>query len=342
MTSPKTEKVRHLYYDHLQNEPPKPRGRQTIYDDTTVQGLLKGMHQNTKNVCVLADEGTGTLNQLVTPGMSALNSSWSGMPIKVERKTSESFTLSGQRMAFLLSIQPGPFQEYRDRKSDLAKAAGLWARTLVCGPLSTIGFRQISRDKKSSAEPAQYFTRIRELIEKSLSYEGGLTTKNLLKLSDRAADLFVAISNEIEVNMRPGGIYANATDHGSKLMENIVRVAGILHAGNNENGDISYETLDAAVHICVFFSNEYMMVFDHTPSHVVNAMILNDWLTSNVRSRNQRYIPKRHTRQYCPSAVRKPAQFRDALEYLECSGHIRVFVDEKNRHLIDTMPNLPA
>jgi len=137
-----------------------------------VQGLLQGMHQNTKNVCILADEGTGTLNQLVTPGMSALNSSWSGMPIKVERKTSESFTLSGQRMAFLLSIQPGPFQEYRDRKSDLAKAAGLWARTLVSGTLSTIGFRQISRGQNASSGPAAYFTRIRELIEKSFEYSG--------------------------------------------------------------------------------------------------------------------------------------------------------------------------
>ena len=165
--------------------------------------------------------------------------------------------------------------------------------------------------------------------------------KNLLKLSDRAADYCVAIGNEVEVNMRPGGIYANATDHASKLMENIVRVAGILHVVNNESGDISYETLDAAVHICVFFSNEYMMIFDSTPTHVINAMILNDWLTSQVRSHNRRYIPKRHTRQYCPSMVRKPAQFRDALEYLECGGYIRVFVNDKNMHIIDTMPHHP-
>ena len=166
--------------------------------------------------------------------------------------------------------------------------------------------------------------------------------KELLKLSESATDLGIAISNEIEINMRPGGIYANATDHASKLMENIVRVAGILHVVNQESGQISYETLNTAVHICVFFSNEYMMIFDSTPTHVINAMILNDWLTSRVRSRNSRFIPKRHARQYCPSAVRKPAQFRDALEYLECGGYIRVIVDNKNKHLIDTMPYLPA
>tara|TARA_R110002072_G_scaffold41442_1_gene116391 strand:- start:4021 stop:4542 length:522 start_codon:yes stop_codon:yes gene_type:complete len=171
MTSSKTAKAQQLYQRHLQKEPPKPRGRQTIYDNTTLPGLLKGMHQNTKNVCVLADEGTGTLNQLVTPGMSALNSSWSGVPIKVDRTTSESFMLCGQRMAFLLSIQPGPFQEYRDRKSDLAKAAGLWARALVCGPLSTIGYRYISREENANSEPTQFSTRMRDLIEKSFEYE---------------------------------------------------------------------------------------------------------------------------------------------------------------------------
>ena len=58
--------------------------------------------------------------------------------------------------------------------------------------------------------------------------------KELLKLSESATDLGIAISNEIEINMRPGGIYANATDHASKLMENIVRVAGILHVVNQQ------------------------------------------------------------------------------------------------------------
>jgi hypothetical protein len=169
MTNSKTKKVRELLDNHLQAKPSKPRRLQLLYDDATLPALVQGMHQNTKNVCILADEGAGTLNRLVTPGMSALNSCWSGMPLKVERKTSDSFTLDGQRLAFLLSIQPGPFQEYRERKSDLAKTAGLWARTLVCGPHSNIGYREISSREQSSSYPESYIKRIRKLIKKTSS-----------------------------------------------------------------------------------------------------------------------------------------------------------------------------
>jgi|TARA_R110000824_G_scaffold87309_10_gene215408 hypothetical protein len=172
MTSSQTTINQQLYDNHLQKAPAKPKELQYLYEDTSSPALLYGMHHKTQNVCVLADEGAGTLNRLVTPGLSALMSSWSGMPIKVERRTTESFSLHGQRMAFLLSIQPGPFQEYRDRKSDLAKAAGLWARTLVCGPISTIGYRETVPNEDTGPEPDEYLKRIRDLIAQSANQEG--------------------------------------------------------------------------------------------------------------------------------------------------------------------------
>jgi len=171
MTNTPTTICQQLLDNHLQKAPVKPRELQYLYDNTGVSALLHGLHHKTKNVCVLADEGADTLNRLVTPGLSALNSSWSGMPIKVERRTTESFSLHGQRMAFLLSIQPGPFQEYRNRNSDVAKAAGLWARTIVCGPISTIGYRETYQHEDTGQEPDQYLKRIRDLIGMSANQE---------------------------------------------------------------------------------------------------------------------------------------------------------------------------
>lgn len=171
MTSPKTAAAQQLLDSHLQKAPKKPIEPQHIYDDTSVSALLHGMHHKSKNVCVLADEGAGTVNRLVTPGLWALNSSWSGGPIKVERRNTESFSLRGQRMAFLLSIQPGPFQEYRDRKSDMAKTAGLWARALVCGPVSTIGDRITFPNEDTGPEPVAYLKHFRTLIAQSASHK---------------------------------------------------------------------------------------------------------------------------------------------------------------------------
>lgn len=165
--------------------------------------------------------------------------------------------------------------------------------------------------------------------------------KPLLKFDEAAHPLYVNVYNEIELNMSPGGLYDNATDHASKLMENIARVAGILHVINNEQGDISYNTLDNAIHICIFFSKEYTRVFDNKPQHVVNAMVLNDWLTTHFRLRDKRFTTKRCIQQFANAQLRKPSQLRDALEFLEYSGAIKTSLDEKKTIWIDTLPDQP-
>ena len=165
--------------------------------------------------------------------------------------------------------------------------------------------------------------------------------KPLLKFEEAAIPLYVDVYNEIEFNTRRGGLYESAKDHASKLMENVARVAGILHVINNEQGDISYNTLNNAIHICIFFSKEYIRVFNNKPQHVVNAMVLNDWLTTHYRLKNERLTTKRKIQQFANSQLRKPSQLRDALEFLECNGAIKTSLDEKKTLWIDTRPDLP-
>lgn len=166
--------------------------------------------------------------------------------------------------------------------------------------------------------------------------------RTLLKFEEAAAEpLYVNLYNEIEFNTRPGGLYENAKDHASKLMENVARVAGILHVINDEQGDISYTTLNNAIHICIFFSKEYVRVFDNKPQHVVNAMVLDDWLTKNMRCKGQQYTTKRHIQQFASPQLRKPGQLRDALEFLEYSGSIKTFLDDKKTLWVNALPNVP-
>ncbi len=166
-----------------------------------------------------------------------------------------------------------------------------------------------------------------------------MKNKPIISFEKQANELFINTANEIETHMQPGGIYYNATDHASKLMDNIARVAGILHVFNKKQGDISFETLDIAIHICVFFSKEYMMVFDSTPQHISDSVILYDWLKATASSQNRQCIPKRYVRQYAPSPLRQPGRFRNALEYLVFNRNIEITVYDKTT-FINTMPHL--
>jgi uncharacterized protein DUF3987 len=336
-------KAKNRLTEHLAGKPKKPRKTQFIQDDVTYQALLEGMHENCKNVCVLADEGTGTLNRFVTPGMSMLNSAWSNMEITIGRKTSESFNLPDPRITFLLSIQPGPFEEYRERKSDMAKAAGLWSRTITCSAQSsTIGYRLALENKQDFFDPSQYLVRFQKLLKKNLKL--GKNPKNrrsILKFDKRARSLYVEIINEIEENMRPGGLYEHASDHASKLMENIARLSAIIHVVNGYEGDISWETLNISIQICIFFSKEYLNIFNTQPQFFLDAMMLNDWLTLHIRQKGLRYIEKRYARQYCSGPLRQQGRFREALDYLECHGYIRTYQDITKTWHIDTFPTYP-
>lgn len=343
MSDKEVAKAKERLSAHLAAKPRKPKGRQTLYEDATYQALLQGMHEKCENVCVLADEGGGTLNRLVTPGMSMLNSAWSNMEIKFARKDSAPFVVPDPRLTFLLSIQPELLEEYRDRKSDIARAAGLWARTLVSGPhASTIGYRFASEDRREFTDPSNYFTRVRKLLKKTLKLtEATPKRRHLLKFEKLARQLYIEMVNEIEANMRPGGLYENARDHASKLMENIARVSAIIHVMNGYDGDISWDTLNTGIHICIYFSKEYLSVFNSQPQYINDAWMLNEWLTINVRTAGIRYIGKRHARQHCSGPLRKHGRFKEALEYLECHGYIRTFQDPTSTWHIDTLPTHP-
>jgi hypothetical protein len=328
-------KVQNLVDAHLIAEPEKPKKTQLLHEDITYPALLQAANENSKYLCVLADEGTRTLDGLVTPGISALNSGWNGVQLITGRKTSESFIVNDPRFSMLISIQPGPFNDYRERKSDQAKESGLWARASVCGPYSTIGYRDNSL-QTFSKPPEMFEKRLRKLIKKCMKkVKRDSNDRNLIRFDDAAQDLFNAISNEIEFNMRPGGLYENAKDHASKLMENIARIAANLHIINKCDGDISWRTLNTAIHICVFFSKEYLNVFDSRPQHVIDAEILYTWMMQQAQNHNSNVLPKRWVMQHCPSKVRKSKRFWSALEHLEITQSIRVFIDPTNTHFIE-------
>jgi hypothetical protein len=328
-------KAQNLVDAHLIAEPAKPRKPQLLHEDTTYPALLQAAHENSKYLCVLADEGSRTLDGLVTPGISALNSAWNGVRLITGRKTSESFTVNDPRFSMLISIQPGPFDDYRERKSDQAKESGLWARAFVCSPHSTIGYRDNSL-QICSERPDKFEKRLRKLVKKCMKKaKGDNNDRNLMRFDDTAEELFHDISREIELNMRPGGLYENAKDHASKLMENIARIAANLHIINNYDGNISWKTLNTAIHICVFFSKEYLNVFDSRPQHIIDAELLFTWITTQAQNCNSNILQKRWVMQHCPSKLRKAKRFWAALEHLEMNQSVRVFIDVNKTHFIE-------
>jgi len=55
-----------------------------------------------------------------------------------------------------------------------------------------------------------------------------MANRKLIELSGEAREHAINLHNEIEASQQPGGRLEFAKDHGSKLLENIIRLAGVL------------------------------------------------------------------------------------------------------------------
>ena len=61
--------------------------------------------------------------------------------------------------------------------------------------------------------------------------------RKVLNLSREATDEWVKFANFVEGQIRPGGYFERATDHASKLAENVARVAAVV--SYFEYGDVT-------------------------------------------------------------------------------------------------------
>jgi hypothetical protein len=161
--------------------------------------------------------------------------------------------------------------------------------------------------------------------------------RKILKFSPQAEEMWLTISDEIEIEKRPGGRFEKATDHASKLPVNIARVAALLHFFEGFDGDISVETLYVAIEICRDCSNDFMKLFVKPPEEFSDAQILLERFDV-YRERGCRYIEKNFARRRCPNLLRTNGRFYVALDRLYFDGYVAARFDLKDVEFIDLYP----
>ncbi|HBP4605479.1 TPA: DUF3987 domain-containing protein [Pseudomonas aeruginosa] len=317
-----------MAHEHEKAKPVRPRRFKILYDDATSEALMWGMFQDTPVAGLVSTEGD--LRNRAFNDLSKQNSLWSGDPITVDRKTAECFELKDARLTVSFMTQPTSFERYVRANGEMLRGSGLWARFLVCQPLSTQGCREIDSSTVSWEHRKRFSARIKELLQENVvMLEGPEHTRQPIGFSPSAADLWVEVFNEIEGEIKQGGRFEGAGDLASKLADNISRVAALVHIFEGEGDEISLEALRFSIDFCAWCSDEFYRIFMPPKESELDAEELLDWLKGHW-DKGFDEVRKNTILQYGPRRLRSKERLDTALAELESTGDVSVFKRDRS------------
>lgn len=318
-----TKESEFLLYEHGGSRPAKPRQFKILYDDSTPEALFLGLHQNLPTAGLISSEGGGVLNGRALNDLPKQNSIWSGDSITVDRKTTESFELNGARLTVSIMAQESAFNDYIKRLGDKSRGSGLWARFLVCYPISTQGTRLIKNGTMSWEHCGAFSERMKVIIRQNATLLDDTVSqeRQTVQFSPEASERWLDVFNAIESGINKDERFEGFGDHASKLVDNISRVAALFHLFEGFDGLVSLQTLEFAIELCLWCSDEFKRIFAIPKQEEIDAVELNNWL-DRYRSKGSGWVYKNDVRQRCPNKLREKDRLNRALSVLRDQGKI--------------------
>lgn len=306
---------------HANSEPVRPFIFKMFHQDATGPASSKALHQDCPSAALFTSEGDVALRGVINQ-IGRMNVSWDGSSVEVERVSAGSYSLRDVRFSIGVGVQPGVFQEYLERKGELGKSAGFFARSLIFYPKSTQGARFISGEVR--LDLSRYTERIKELLEENVrKFDARDASKLIVGFSVEAGDELIRIHNRLEKEIQKGGRYERARDHASKLTENISRVAALLHFFETGRDEISLLELLSAEKIVMGCSVVYKRLFSFSPQVVADADALISWLRGRCDNSVFKKTRRNDILQRGPVGLRRVTRLKRAVSYLVEKGLVK-------------------
>src|SRR3712207_3965330 len=161
---------------------------------------------------------------------AALSGMWDGQPIRRVRAGDGAILLPGRRLALHLMVQPDVASILLSDR--LLSDQGLLSRLLVSAPSTAAGTRFWHEPAPESDRAIRrYGGRLLTILESALPLAEGKSNElnpPALSLSDVARRTWIAFSDHVEQEIRPGGSLEPIRGLANKLAEHAARLAATL------------------------------------------------------------------------------------------------------------------
>jgi len=222
--------------------------RRLFTSDSTPEKLEPLMAENGERMGVLSDEGgifsimMGRYQTSGAPNIDIFLKAHDGGALRVDRLGRDSVAMDAPALTLGLSVQPDVLAGLGDSRQ--LRGRGLLGRILFSIPRSPVGRRKVNPQPMPEQIREDYESMIRELCD----YEGEPVS---LTLDGEAKGEFSDFRKHLEPMLSQSGDYGDIVDWASKLPGEVLRVAGLIHIGDNgiQTGEITEETIRSAIKI---------------------------------------------------------------------------------------------
>lgn len=275
--------------------------------------------------------------------MAMLNSLWGAETLRIDRRTTASFTVSGARLTMGLAVQSETVRTFLEGSKGLARGIGWLARFLIAWPESTQGGRMFRDPPENWAHLEKFNRRLGALLDHPLTFnDRGELEPETLELSPEAKEVWVAFHNDVEAELRPGRDMAEAKDVASKAADNAARLAALFHLFENDpGGTIGPEHMKKAAAVAGWHLYEARRFMGEIalPVEVHHAAKLDAWLLGYCQQNGVEEVSTTTIQQNGPNCTREKRNLTPALNELEEAGRVRVVKDVR-RKLVKINPAL--
>jgi putative DNA primase/helicase len=334
---------------NLEREKPQsPMVPRILFHDITPEALAYSLATGWPSAGVSTSEaGTvlgahGMGKDSMVRNLALLNTLWDGGNHIVDRRTSESLTVSGARLTMCLSIQDATLRTFFGQSGAIARGIGWMARFLLSWPESTQGTRFYSEAPECWPSLEVFHKRLKCLLNTPLAFDGSRRLQPvMLRMSSAAKEGWIAYHDKIEGELWRGGELIDVRDVASKSADNAARLAAQFQLFEYGQSEIGLEILDGATRLAEWHLNESRRYFGEMAQapELSDAARLDRWIIEYLKTIKQSTVPRRHVQQCGP--VRDRDRLSAALSELVDLDRMRLSKQSK-KLLVEVNPTLLA
>lgn len=254
--------LRYTAYKQAKKADPEVRLRDILLEDITPRGLIEALDGDGEAISISAHEGQRVLQSYLMRRLDIPTSAWDGERLTFHRAKGDRVVAYNHCLNMLVMVQPEMFRQFIDHDKGRAQGIGYWPRCLMMQVATDVPPFPLQHTAPADSI-STYYTRVAELLTcQRARQESATTAREIVTFSPEACELWERLLDQQRHFAMT--LYWHMPEAANRAMQNVARIAAVIHTFSGAVGGIPRDTLLAAWYIVQWYLGQFAVIFPAT------------------------------------------------------------------------------